>query len=205
MQLIVKIARTLEEREQAFRIRYNVFAEELGRLDMHEHKNNKEYDAYDYLNATTNFLAFQGNIAVGTLRLIEDSTFGFIMDNLFDLSELRASGRILAEGSRFAVLKKYRPDKSISLGLIKIFHNYAIHKGLTDVCITSAANNVVKLYERIGYHQIGNPAFYEKFNDYIIPMRIELNKILEPFKTLFEDPSDYIEEPYNSSKLPIKV
>lgn len=205
MDIQVKIARTREELEQAFRIRYNVFGEELGRLDLQKYSDQKEWDMYDSLGVTTNFIAFASGMPVGTARLIEDSRFGFPMDNLFSLYNLRIKSRKLGEGSRLAVIKEYRGGKGIGISLLKILHNCAIHKGITDICITSAANNIAEIYKKIGYHQIGNSIFYEKFNDNIIPMRLELSRLLEPFKTLFEEPSGFIEEPYNSSKMPIEV
>jgi N-acyl-L-homoserine lactone synthetase len=204
--LQIKIATTQAELEQAFKIRYQVFGEEFGFLDVDQYPDQKESDEYDGLDITTNFLAIIHNKPAGTIRFTRDSSRGLHTENFADLAALRLQGRKLGEGSRFAVLPEYRgKTKKISLGLLKILHNYAVHQGLNDLCISSAANKVVEVYKAMGYYQIGETKYYKKFNFHIFPMRIELDRILEPFKSIFQEPSDEIEEPYNSSRIAMKI
>ena len=197
--LEIKIAKTQKEKDMAYQVRYEVFVEERGNLAASKFSNRMEIDSFDDLETTVNFLALVNENAIGTVRLIEDSEKGLPIEDYVDLSGLRAAKRKLSEGGRLAVLKDYRGKEGICIGLFKIGMNYARMKDITDMCIISSAL-IKKIYEAIGWYPIGDQRYSSEFSDNILPMRLELDKIREPFRSMFAEPWAEIEKPYHKYK-----
>lgn len=110
----VRLATTLEDRDAAFRLRYEVFNLHSGLgLDV-AHADGRDKDAFDdqcdHLIATSP----DGRV-VGTYRLMpqERAIQGFYNEAEFDLSPLRATGLRLLELGRSCVHPEYRDGGTI--------------------------------------------------------------------------------------------
>lgn len=122
--LSLKIADTEDEIEQAQRLRYKVFYEEMGAHaegDMGADGREIEfYDAYcDHLLVVDNSLP-QGQQIVGTYRILlqevaDKHGIKFYTENEFDLGKLRATGGKIMEVSRSCVLESHRSKSAINL------------------------------------------------------------------------------------------
>ena len=106
-----------------------------------------------------------------------DSAHGLPMESSVDLSLYRTEGSKMAQASRIAVLKEYR-EKGMGRILFESLINYALSKKLTDLYATASTDEKkMKFYRSLGWYEIGNPFFCEPFNDHIVPIRLELDKI----------------------------
>lgn len=205
MALEIKIARAIDELNEVFKIRYGVFGKEKDYIDISNYKDEKEYDEYDSSELATNFIAIKDGIAVGTIRIIEDSGLHFQIDHFYDLSRFRKENRKLAEGSRYSVLRDYRNNPTIALGLFKIAYNFAVRRGATDLFLCANTNtlrngkDITKLYKKIGFCPLREAFYYEKFNEYAVPMHLEVSKTNKPFKNIFNTACNYIEKPYDTT------
>ena len=195
----IKIARTKEEQNQAFYVRYKVFVEERKNFDLSEYAEQKERDEWDDLETTVNFLALYDKKPVGTVRMIVDSEKGLPLEKYLDLFSMRKGNKMPCEGGRYAVLKDYRSRRKIWVGLLKILLNYTRMKNF-DHMYGLSSSNMKKLHQMVGWYPIGKEIFSSEFNDYIIPMRLELDKIREPFRKFFAEPWQEIEKPYHEYK-----
>lgn len=110
-----RVADSRREIDEALRLRWTVFGEELGLL--HPRATRREIDDYDTLETTVHLLAYVDGAAVATFRLILPSPdvalgrgwgLGLDIEERFDLGALADSGVSLAEVTRICVLRAFR-------------------------------------------------------------------------------------------------
>ena len=201
--LEIRLVRTKKELHDALHIRYNVFVEE-GHLPKKQSLE-MEYDEFDLLEETKIFNAYLNNIPIGTVRLVLDSKYGLPLEReIKEFSEIKKSEGVFAEGSRIAIQKKHR-GKKVAWGLLKAGIVYAINEGVTDIFSAGnvgdvgfdVANNI---FVKMGYVPLHDPVALGQFKSRIVPLRLKVSEIKEPFRSFMEEKSDYIEHPYNQIK-----
>ncbi len=203
MNLEIKIAGTKKELNEAFKLRYTVFGEELNYVDKTKFPEGVEKDNFDELPITTNFVAQNDNETVGTVRLIANSDLEYNIEHFVNIDNLKKDKNInLAEASRFCVKKNERLNDNISLGLCKIVYNYAFSQDITDIIILSNSTkskegNTIEYFENIGFYQFSDEIYYEKFNEYAIPLRLNLKKTSRLFMYFLKKRSTFIAKPYD--------
>jgi len=203
MSLEVKIARTKKELIGAFELRYSVFGEELNYVDKTRYPDGREKDNFDDLPMTTNFVVQKKCETVGTARLIMNLSRKYNIENYVNIDDLKRDHRInLAEGSRFCVRKGERFNVKHSHSLIKILINYALSCDITDIVILSNSTkskegNTIKYFRNIGFYQFADEIYYEKFNEYAVPLRLNLNNISGVMEYFLRKRTSYIEKPYD--------
>ena len=85
-RLILKIAETKEELEACFKLLHDAY---VGSGFMQPHPSGMRVTVYHALPTTTTLCAkFDGEV-VGTISLIRESVFGFPLQSIFDLNEVR--------------------------------------------------------------------------------------------------------------------
>jgi GNAT superfamily N-acetyltransferase len=108
------IAKTPAAIQDAQRVRFTVYVDEEGLLPPSTGTGGREIDAHDDRDTTVHFVAYAGSEPVGTMRLLlpdsrgETSRLGLDLEAKCDLSGLVTHGVVLAEGTRFCVLSRYR-------------------------------------------------------------------------------------------------
>jgi len=144
MNLEFKIARSREELEHCFGVRYEVFAEQCGYLDLSRFPDRKESDEMDLLETTTNLLAIDNASHVkpiATMRVLQpnkcvaesrNTIFGLPSEEYFDLIELKDTGILPVDFARSSVLKEYQASPAI-VNLWGIAIHYALSKGYTHL------------------------------------------------------------------------
>ncbi len=203
MNLEIKIARTEEDLNEAFRLRYDVFGEELNYIDKTKFLEIIEKDNFDELPTTTNFVVKKDNETVGTVRLIESTDSPFNIEHYVNIDNLKKDKNVnLAEASRFCIRKNERLNTNILYGLCKIGIIYALSQGITDIIILSNSTkskegNTIKYFKNIGFYQFSDEIYYKKFNEYAIPLRLNLKKISGAMMYFLRKRTSYIEKPYD--------
>lgn len=209
-RLEIRLARTIGELRDAFRVRYAVFVEEkhMKKEELPEEQRllELELDCFDFVEPTRVFNAYYDGTAVGTVRLILDSEYGFPLERKFPIftdikkSEMKER-RVFAEGSRIAILKDYRGGK-ISWGLLKADIILAAREGVTDIISVGnigdvgfdVANNV---FIKLGYNPLGDISAMQGFGSRIMPLHLKMENIKDPFRSKMVEDTPYIERPYN--------
>ncbi len=203
MNIEVKIATTKNELIGAFGLRYSVFGEELRYIDKTKFPDRVEKDVFDNLPMTTNFVVQKNSKTVGTARLIMNLSQKYNIENYVNIDDLKRDKSInLAEGSRFCVRKEERFNIKHSHSLIKILINYALSCDITDLIILSNSTkskegNTLKYFKNIGFYQFADEIYYEKFNEYAVPLRLNLNSISGIMERFLRKRTSYIEKPYD--------
>lgn len=121
--LEIKIARTEEELETAYRLLHDSYVDSGF---MTPHPSGMRVLAQHLLPQTTTIVAKWDGKVIGTLSLIRDNPLGLPLERLFDLSARRSGGRRLAEVSSLAVDKSFRGRVSTALfPLFRFVFQYA--------------------------------------------------------------------------------
>jgi len=120
--LILKIADTQQEIEECLKLLHDAY---VGSGFMLPDPSGMRVTVYHALPTTTTLCAKVGDKVVGTLSLIRDGPFGFPLQKIFDLRDVREKGGGIAEVSALAVHRSYRRQGGIVLfPLMKFMYEY---------------------------------------------------------------------------------
>jgi hypothetical protein len=116
---------------EAQRLRWQVYGEEEALLPASIGAGGREIDARDDGEGSTHVLAYAGEEPAGTVRLVEPrGRLGLDIDAKVDLGALKAPGIMLAEVTRFCVLRQYRCTGATS-ALFSALHAESVRRGIT--------------------------------------------------------------------------
>jgi N-acyl-L-homoserine lactone synthetase len=143
---------------EAFRVRYRVYHDEMGVMAWNDKA--ELCDEFDFAPSTALFVALDGSAVVGTLRLTlftEElglpmlQTFGKALAANFGLNRDTGKERVLAEASRFTVLREYRHGKGFVPSLLTCaMFDRCLEDGVTDLFIVSNPAQQL-MYEAAGF------------------------------------------------------
>ncbi len=146
-RLVLKIADTREELEACFRLLHDAY---VGSGFMRPDPSGLRATVYHALPTTTTLCAkFDGEV-VGTISLIRESSFGFPLQAIFDLSEIHAEKGKIAEISALAVHPRFRKSGgAILFPLMKFMYQYSTT--FFDTCHLVIAVNPdrIEMYESL--------------------------------------------------------
>lgn len=146
-RLVLKIAQTKEELEACFRLLHDSY---VGSGFMKPDPSGMRVTIYHALPTTTTLCAkFDGEV-VGTLSLIRESIFGFPLQSIFDLHEIRENKGRIAEVSALAVHPKFRnTGGTILFPLMKFMYEYCTTFFDTRHLVIAVNPNRIEMYESL--------------------------------------------------------
>jgi len=146
-RLVLKIASTQEELEACFKLLHDAY---VGSGFMKPDPSGMRVTIYHALPTTTTLCAkFDGEV-VGTISLIRESLFGFPLQSIFDLTEVRAQTGHIAEVSALAVHPKFRKTGgTILFPLMKFMHEYCRTFFDSRHLVIAVNPNRIELYEAL--------------------------------------------------------
>jgi len=146
-RLVLKIAETQDELEACFRLLHDAY---VGSGFMKPHPSGMRVTIYHALPTTTTLCAkFDGEV-VGTLSLIRESVFGFPLQSVFDLQEVREKTGRIAEVSALAVHPKFRnTGGTILFPLMKFMYDYCTTFFDTRHLVIAVNPNRIEMYESL--------------------------------------------------------
>ncbi|WP_367848886.1 GNAT family N-acetyltransferase [Rhodoferax sp. WC2427] len=146
-RLELKIAETQEELEACFKLLHDAY---VGSGFMQPDPSGLRATVYHALPTTTTLCAkFDGEV-VGTISLIRQSSFGFPMQTVFDLSEIHAEKGKIAEISALAVHPRFRKSGgSILFPLMKFMYQYSTTFFDTYHLVIAVNPDRIEMYESL--------------------------------------------------------
>lgn len=146
-RLVLKIAETKEELEACFKLLHDAY---VGSGFMRPDPSGMRVTIYHALPTTTTLCAkFDGEI-VGTISLIRESVFGFPLQSIFDLHEIREKKGRVAEVSALAVHPKFRnTGGTILFPLMKFMYEYCTTFFDTRHLVIAVNPNRIEMYESL--------------------------------------------------------
>jgi N-acyl amino acid synthase of PEP-CTERM/exosortase system len=166
--LVICLANTDELREKIYQLRYEVYIHELGSFTPGDLPDGLEKDIYD--DFSIHIAALDGKRVVGTLRLVKDSSHGFVMESAFTLPETIDREKAV-EHSRGIVLSEYR-KQGVYPKMLELAYDWQRENGYS-ICL--GAPNLDRLYSILidaGWKAIGEAKKYHNIT--VIPMMYEL-------------------------------
>ncbi|WP_224242292.1 GNAT family N-acetyltransferase [Hyalangium gracile] len=116
------VATTQRQLDDALRVRWAVFGEELRLIDGPLPAAPREVDCFDTLDTTVHLVVYAGSRPVATSRLLLPSPevaqstgapLGIALEQKLDLSGVGGPGIQLAESTRFCILKEWRHSEAL--------------------------------------------------------------------------------------------
>ncbi len=146
-RLVLKIAETREELEACFRLLHDSY---VGSGFMRPDPSGMRVNIYHALPTTTTLCAkFDGEV-VGTISLIRESVFGFPLQSIFELREIREKKGRVAEVSALAVHPKFRnTGGAILFPLMKFMYDYCTTFFDTRHLVIAVNPNRIEMYESL--------------------------------------------------------
>ena len=146
-RLVLKIAETREELEQCFSLLHDAY---VGAGFMKPAESGLRATIYHALPTTTTLCAKYDDKVVGTLSLIRESVFGFPLQAIFDLKEIRARGGKIAEVSALAVHADFRKTGgAILFPLMKFMYEYCTTFFDTRHLVIAVHPTRIEMYESL--------------------------------------------------------
>jgi GNAT superfamily N-acetyltransferase len=146
-RLQLKVAETREELEDCFRILHDAY---VASGFMKPASSGLRVTMYHALPTTTTLCAKYDGRVVGTISMIREGVFGFPLQAVFDLSDVRAKQGQIAEISALAVHPDFRETGgSILFPLMKFMYEYCTEYFDTRHLVIAVNPNRIELYESL--------------------------------------------------------
>lgn len=179
----ITIAKTGQLTE-VFDIRQEVYCS-MGKLDIGNLR-----DRFD--DRAIHFLGKVNDQLVSSARVIADDG-DFEMEKYFNLSPFRKNGKC-AEINRLAILPKFR-GSMVAYAMFRGFYRFALAKNIRYFCIVATPGRNSRMYQNIGFVQIGNTVLYNELhcphNAYVL----DLYNALDLWKARRIRIIDYLAQP----------
>lgn len=172
----LKIAETLDELEQAFKIVYTAYRE--SDYIKEDHVSGMAFNAHSLLPSTCIFIFKEYLKVISTMTYIADNeTFGLPMDGLYkpELDALRKQGRKIAEVGALATPRRRRWSNLV-IYLAKAVFNYAHLTDVDDVCIMVNPKHVRFYKEIFLFEEFGEERWYKGVNAPAVALRISMRE-----------------------------
>jgi putative hemolysin len=121
--LCCRVATTQRQLDDALRVRWAVFGEELQLLAGDEPPTRREVSCFDTLETTVHLVVYADCEPVATLRMLlpnpevaraTGGQLGIELERKLDLSSLGGPGLVFAETARFCVLERWRHSEAVA-------------------------------------------------------------------------------------------
>ena len=170
MAIVIHLATTDAEREAIYRLRYDIYVEEMQSvIQLADHARRMLSDADD-LTARL-FYAIDGDQIVGTLRLNlgKDTPFSLESEMIYDLGRFRpvVSEAHMAILSRFMVRKRYRGTR-LPLQFMAEATRAAI-VGDVQLAFCDCQPHLIGLYRSLGFRSY-TPVYNDPHNGILLPL-----------------------------------
>lgn len=157
-RLVLKIAQTQLELEACFRILHDAY---VASGFMKADPSGMRITKYHALPTTTTLCAVYDGRVVGTISMIREGVYGFPMQSVFDLEQVRARGGQIAEISALAVHPDFRKTGgAILFPLMKFMHEYCTEYFDTRHLVIAVNPEKIELYEAL--------LFFERLQEKVV-------------------------------------
>jgi GNAT superfamily N-acetyltransferase len=146
-RLELKVAETQQELEDCFRILHDAY---VASGFMTPAESGMRLTIYHALPTTTTLCAKYDGRVVGTMSMIREGVFGFPLQSVFDLGEVRAKQGQIAEISALAVHPDFRKTGgAILFPLMKFMYEYCTKYFDTRHLVIAVNPDKIELYESL--------------------------------------------------------
>ena len=162
----VKQAKEQNDFKQIISLREKIYVREENRISQVEDFA-KSFDKYN--NSSVYFLAFNEDIPIGTIKVINDSDSGLPCEEIVTIKHLKADN-IIVEFGHLIILPEFRYNRKIVFCLMREAFKYS-YKFLNashivaDVFIDKKRNYLTDFYHKAGFKDLFGPYQDKRFID----------------------------------------
>lgn len=172
------IANNAEQLRDAFRLRYDVFIREHGMFPNYRTSKELFYDEFDAF-CHNNFVlnAYYNDKIVASIRMTKESLGKSPIDQYYEfdlyrgLWEKQIPNRVFGSASMIVIREDHRHKIRLFENLMYLTAQKCVDAGVTNVLILPKYSTL-RIYKKLGFHQIDQPFFSREANDKLIPMGI---------------------------------
>lgn len=201
MAIRIKIAETSRELHDVYRLRYKIYAEEEGLFKEATH--GVVIDVHDAIPEVANIIAYDGETAVGTLRVNRDSSLGLPAEGSFDFSAFRETVRreaerdglaapLLGSAGMLAIAAEWRNRRDVFRALFRMAADLGHSWGASHVIATVNADTA-GIYNRLGWQQLADKVWIEEIGNHIVPFVSAVGPMYEWAFGMFRDKSELLD------------
>lgn len=183
----IKIAETLDELTQTFRLIYAEYMEQ-GYIQA-PHPEGLLYSIYNFLPKTCVFIFRSYLDVISTISYTPHTElFGLPMDSLYkdEIDVLRNQGRKVVEIGSLATERSKR-GKNVVMYLYKTIINYALFTGVNDLCLMVNPKHVRFYSDIMLCEPLGEEKFYPSVGAPAVAMRVNMDEYEERLKLAYGD------------------
>jgi CRP-like cAMP-binding protein len=176
---------TAQEKDEVYRLRYQVFVEEEQRF---EHASDRIFDIYDTLNETINVIAMEHGTVVGSLRATIENPVGIPALEHYDFQPLMANtaGKFASIGW-LCIAERYRRHRGILPGLFKMIVREAKQSGVQHL-IAPLHPPILPLLKRFGARAIDEEFVSGELKVPMVPIHIDFKNLPPGLREFSQDP-----------------
>ncbi len=165
MPLSCLVATTQRQLDDALRVRWAVFGQELRLLGGPPRPAPREVDCFDTLPTTVHLVVYAGSRPVATSRLLLPNAevthltarrLGIALEQKLDLSSVAELGLSLAESTRFCILKEWRHSEvlvRLQAGLYQESRRLGVSHGIASANTETDSPEDAELLFQVAAHQ----------------------------------------------------
>ena len=188
MSIILKVARSHKEIDDALWLRHEVFVMEDGKFGGQPLPEERLIDRFDVFPGVYNVVAYEGNEPIATIRLCKENVFGLPAEHLYDFSEYRARVQqellatqgasptavldpavILGSAGMLAVREEWRGRRDVIRAMFKMAAAVCNSSGATHIVVT-VNYETAGMYRRLGFSPLSDKIWVEEIGNHIVPL-----------------------------------
>ncbi len=147
-----KVAETQDELEAAFAILHDAY---VSSGYMEKHESGMRITPYHALPSTSTLIGKYKGEVIATVSIVRKSSYGFPLENIFDVSDYEDCGTRLAEISALAIHKEYRGNKGdVLFPLLKFMYEYCTKYFGIDYLAIAVSPSRVEFYEALMFFEL---------------------------------------------------
>ena len=198
MPISLKAAVSAQEKNEVYKLRYQVFVEEEKRF---EHPPDRIFDFYDTLNETINFLATEGDEVVGALRVTVENPVGMPAMDHYDFRPLmrKTPGKFAGIGW-LCIAQRYRRHRGILAGLFKMIVRETKKRGVRHL-IAPLHPAIFPLLKRFGARAVDDEFYAEELQVSMVPIHIDYDDLPPGLREFSQDPLHMIFQDSNERRI----
>lgn len=177
MAITISIAKTSEDIDEVFKIRYKVFHDEENLLG--EDPNSRIMDRYDAFPTTWNLVVKKQDHVIGSMRLSIDSGVGVPADEWFNYRSHIPENSLIMHCGMFCVTEGFRSPK-ITAGLMLMATYFGMSHNVTHV-LAPINPVIVKLLKRVGFEQVGEEFIEPHLKMPLLPLMLDVKRLSDFF------------------------
>ena len=183
MTIELKVAHSDIEVDHALWVRHEVFVIEDGKFGGKPLPGERVLDRFDAFPGVHNIVAYEGDEAIATIRLVRETALGLPAQEYYDFEGYRAAAReelraaeggavrepVLGSAGMLAVRKPWRARRDVVRAMFKVAAGVSLRSGVSHI-VLAVNHETVGMYRRLGFRALSDKIWVEEIGNFVVPL-----------------------------------